>query len=462
MFGQEKYERFLKRYPHGGRFFERPHWSRRNFLELMGTGLTAAFLPRKGWGADLEVIERAAVTTQNRAKNVIYILFNGGMTHVDTFDLKVYNGVTPATFTPTMINGINWPAGLMPKLANHLPKMALVRSIRAWAAVHQLARRWQQIGRNPAAVLGDVAPHMGSVVALEKGGDRQPNQVFPTFLSVTNNVAGQGYFPATTAPFKVNAGATTLPNTTSSFGQTRFNQAYAQLHLLDDSLRISSPYSSRMEDLDDFYNQAKGLMYNPTVTQAFALSTADRARYGNTGFGNSCLLAKQILQSNQGTRFIQLDIGGWDMHSNIYAANSLPARMTDLDNGVSELFSDLEASGLLNDTLVVMMGEFGRTVGNINGSAGRDHHLQQFVVFAGAGIRGGRAIGSTDANGNAVAESGWSRGRTMRMEDVEATIYSALGIDWTTVRYDDPLKRGFEYVPFGKADVYGPINELWM
>ena len=121
------------------------------------------------------------------------------MTHVDTFDLKVYNGVTPATFNPTMIGGINWPVGLMPKLANHLPKMSIVRSIRAWAAVHQLARRWQQIGRNPAAVLGDVAPHIGSVVALEKGGDRQPNQVFPTFLSVTNNVSGQGYFPATTA-----------------------------------------------------------------------------------------------------------------------------------------------------------------------------------------------------------------------------------------------------------------------
>jgi hypothetical protein len=459
MFGQEKYERFLKRHPHEGRFFNRPHWTRRQFMELMGTGLTAAFLPQRNWASELEVIERSAVTTLNRAKNVIYVLFDGGMTHVDTFDLKVYNGVTPATFNPTMIDGINWPAGILPKLANHLPKMAIVRSIRAWAAVHQLARRWQQIGRNPAAVLGDVAPHIGSVVALEKGVERQPNQVFPSFLSVTTNVAGQGYFPATTAPFKVNAGATSLPNTTNSFGQARFEQNYAQLHLLDDNLRISSPYSSKMEDMDDFYAQGKGLMYNPAVTQAFTLSTADRARYGNTGFGNSCLLAKQILQANQGTRFIQLNIGGWDMHSNIYA--TLPARTTELDNGVSELLADLEATGLLNETLVVMMGEFGRTVGNINGQAGRDHHLQQFVVFAGAGVRGGRAIGATDATGGNVAESGWSRGRTIRMEDVEATIYSALGIDWTTVRYDDPLKRGFEYVPYGKADVYGPVNELW-
>jgi Protein of unknown function (DUF1501) len=459
MFGQEKYERFLKRHPHEGRFFNRPHWTRRQFMEVMGTGVTAAFLPQRNWAEDLEVIERSAVTTQNRARQVIYILFDGGMTHVDTFDLKVYDGVTPATFDPTMINGLNWPVGLLPKLANHLPKMTIVRSIRAWAALHQLARRWQQIGRNPAAVQGDVAPHIGSVVALEKAGHRQPDQVFPSFLSVTRNVAGQGYFPAITAPFKVNAGATSLSNTTNAFGRARFEQNYAQLHLLDDTLRISSPYSSKMRDMDDFYTQAKALMYNPAVTQAFTLSTADRARYGNTGFGNSCLLAKQILQADQGTRFIQLNIGGWDMHSGIYAA--LPGRAAELDNAVSELLVDLEATGLLNETLVVMMGEFGRTVGNVNGQAGRDHHLQQFVVFAGAGVRGGRAIGATDAIGGNVAESGWARGRTIRMEDVEATIYSALGIDWTTVRYDDPLKRGFEYVPYGKADVYGPINELW-
>ena len=454
----------------------RNFWDRREFLFRSGGGISglalAYLLDRHNLLAADDACAAAAVGVnpyapkpphfKPRAKNVIYILFNGGMTHVDTFDLKVYNGVTPATFNPTMIGGINWPVGLMPKLANHLPKMSIVRSIRAWAAVHQLARRWQQIGRNPAAVLGDVAPHIGSVVALEKGGDRQPNQVFPTFLSVTNNVSGQGYFPATTAPFKVNAGATSLPNTTSSFGQTRFEQAYSGLHLLDDGLRISSPFSTKMEDLDDFYAQAKGLMYNPAVTQAFTLSTTDRARYGNTGFGNSCLLAKQILQSNQGTRFIQLDIGGWDMHSGIYAANALPARTLELDNGVSELLADLEATGLLNETLVVMMGEFGRTVNNVNAAGGRDHHLQQFCVFAGAGTRGGRAVGSTDPTGNNVAESGWSRGRTIRMEDVEATIYSALGIDWTTVRYDDPLKRGFEYVPFGAADVYGPINELWI
>jgi hypothetical protein len=82
-------------------------------------------------------------------------------------------------------------------------------------------------------------------------------------------------------------------------------------------------------------------------------------------------------------------------------------------------------------------------------------------VFAGAGVKGGRAIGSTTADGGATADSGWSRSRDIVPEDVEATIYSAMGINWTTIRYDDPFGRGFEYVPFAKDDVYGPINELW-
>ena len=82
-------------------------------------------------------------------------------------------------------------------------------------------------------------------------------------------------------------------------------------------------------------------------------------------------------------------------------------------------------------------------------------------MFAGARVKGGRAIGSTDDTGASIADPGWSRDREVRPEDIEATIYSALGIDWTTVRHDDPLGRGFEYVPFSSQDLYGPVNELW-
>jgi uncharacterized protein (DUF1501 family) len=151
------------------------------------------------------------------------------------------------------------------------------------------------------------------------------------------------------------------------------------------------------------------------------------------------------------------------MHQNIYspAANSLAAMGKQLDDGVSALLADLKASGQLDSTLVVMMGEFGRTVGKITPAGGRDHYPQQSVIFAGAGVRGGRAVGSTDATGAISDDYGWSRGRDIKPEDIEATIYSAMGINWTTVRYDDPFGRGFEYVPFSGEDLYGPIDELW-
>ena len=132
-----------------------------------------------------------------------------------------------------------------------------------------------------------------------------------------------------------------------------------------------------------------------------------------------------------------------------------------LDDGLGALLADLKASGQLQETLIVVMGEFGRTTGPLTSAAGRDHFLQQFVLFAGGGVKGGRALGSTDATGSNTSEFGWSAARDVRPEDVEATIYSALGINWTNIRYDDPFGRGFEYVPFANDGLYKPIDELW-
>lgn len=203
------------------------------------------------------------------------------------------------------------------------------------------------------------------------------------------------------------------------------------------------------------------MMYNPVVDQAFQFTAAERVPYGTSGVGDSCLTAVKVLKANAGTRFIQITSGGWDDHVNIYGDNVLPARVRTLDAAVSQMLVDLKANGLLQDTLVVMLGEFGRTVGALSGAQGRDHYVQQFAFFAGAGIKGGRAIGSTNATGAATADFGWSRQRDVRPEDVEATIYSAMGIDYTSIRYDDPFGRGFEYVPYGQEDLYGPVKELW-
>jgi hypothetical protein len=353
----------------------------------------------------------------------------------------------------------------MPKIGAQLPNIAIVRSVQAWATGHSISQNWVQIGRNPSGVLGDIAPNIGSIVAVEKYPEALPNQVLPTFIGFNSQAGvGGGYLPATYGPMQLSPSASGIPDTSNVDGAARMNGRFQLLGQLDNSLRVNSPYGKALEDFADFDTSARALMYNPSVAGAFNYSTADSMRYGNTSFGNSCLLASQILSANLGTRYIQISLGGWDMHVGIYGANSKGGLYTlgkTFDDGVGAMLSDLQASGQLNQTLVVMMGEFGRTVGPLTSTAGRDHLQQQFVAFAGAGIAGGRAIGSTTADGSAIDDPGWSQGRFVKPEDVEATIYSAMGINWTNVRYDDPFGRGFEYVPSSEGFDFEPINELW-
>ncbi len=441
-------------------FWSRPGLSRRHFFRLVGTSLTGFYF------ADVfsppEVLANAAAVTRSTATHCIFILLAGAPSHVDTFDLKE-GPWTPAEFAPTSYGALRFPQGLMPKIAEQLGRIAIVRSMRAWALVHGLSQTWTQIGRNPTSVLGKVAPHMGAVVALEFAARRRPTDILPGFVSLNSGgtQAGAGYFPSVYAPFSVFPNPGGLANTRHPDGEARFNLRWELLHSLDDSLRKNSPLGRPPEDLDNFEAAARALMYNPAVEQVFQYTAAERARYGNNGFGDACLVARNLVEQDRGTRFVQITLGGWDNHSNIYQANSLPARCRQLDDGLGTLLFDLGTSGLLEHTLVVVVGEFGRTVGPLNGQQGRDHYFQQFALFAGAGVQGGRAIGSTDERGALTAEAGWSRQRDVKIEDVEATVYSTMGIDWTTIRYDDPFKRGFEYVPLSKYDVYGPINELW-
>jgi hypothetical protein len=458
---QSKFDKLIAKYPHPFKTFsEKPHLTRRNFLNLAGAGVTASWLASSLPATTL--VKSTPVDTLNTAKNVIFILLAGAPSHTDTFDLKVLNGTTPTTFNPTSINGVMFPTGLMPKLAALMDDLAIVRSMRAPALVHSLSQTWTQIGRNPAGVLGNVSPNVGSVVAIEKAADRTPNQVFPTFLALNSaGGVGSGYLPSSYAPFKITPSTGGLKNTTNADGESRFNQRWDFLHHLDDPLRVTAPDGQAMADFDDFYAAAKGMMYNPVVTKAFSFSPANSLLYGNTSFGNACLMAKQALAADQGTRYVEITLGGWDMHTNIYAANQLPTMTRTLDNGLSQLIADLKTEGLLDDTMIVMAGEFGRTIGKITSGLGRDHYPQQFAVFAGGGVKGGRAIGATDPQGAFTMDSGWSRQRDIKPEDIEATIYSAMGINWTSVRYDDPLGRGFYYVPSSDQDLYGPINELF-
>jgi hypothetical protein len=458
---QQQFDRLVARHPHRHDFFfERPHWNRRSFFRVLGAGVAGSFVERPALG---QVVRRQGATTIGRARNILMILLSGAPSHVDTFDYKQTPSSPANMLKPETIGGIEFPTGIMPKLAAQLPDLAIVRSARSWALQHNLGQAWVQIGRSPGAVLGDIAPNIGSIVAVEKEPERTPTQVFPAFLALNSDGAvGSGYMSAAYAPLRVVPATTGLPDTINPDGNARFDSKYAFLNRLDAGLRQNSPYGKALEDFDRFYREGRGLMGNPAVDRAFRFTADESARFGNTTFGNACLLASKVLAERLGTRYIQITLGGWDMHQNIYAQNVLPARTAELDNGLSALIAELKKSGAFDETLIVMMGEFGRTVGAITTTtAGRDHFLQQFVVFAGAGVKGGRAIGSTDPTGARTSEFGWSRDRDIRPEDVEATIYSALGIDHTSVRYDDPFNRGFYYVPESDKDIYAPINELW-
>ena len=465
MYNESAFRRFVAKNPHPHTpFFARPHSSRRDFFRVLGAGVTGTYIASNP--AHAQVVKGMNVQTKNTAKNVIFILLAGAPSHVDTFDLKMTDGITPAAFKPSDVKGVTWNTGVFPKLAEQAGDIAIARSVRAWAAQHTLSQTWVQIGRSPAAVLGDIAPNIGAIVSVEKRPERTASQIFPTFLALNSDGAiGAGYLPASYEPFKMAPNAAGLPNTTNPDGGARLDTKYALMQGLDSPLRVNSPYGDAMNDYGAFYQTARGLMYNAAVDKAFRFSTADSARYGNTTFGNSLLTAKQVLEANMGTRYVQVSLGGWDMHNNIYTTqqgqNSIFTMGKIVDDAVSTLIADLKSNGQLKETLIVMMGEFGRTVGPLSATMGRDHYLQQFVFFAGGGVKGGRAIGKTDPIGARTEEFGWSAERDIRVEDVEATIYSALGINWTNIRYDDPFGRGFEYVPFANEGLYKPIDELW-
>ena len=444
--------------PKGEPFWRLPHFTRRVFFRHLSTAVGGYFLlPSR----PMENIARAAASPIGTAKNCIFILLTGAPSHVDTFDLKE-GSWTPSYFNPTSYGDLRFPQGLMPKLADQLDSIAFLRSVRAPAIAHGLAQTWVQIGRNPVSGLSKIAPHIGSVVALELGPTSN-DHTLPPFISLNaSDGPGSGYFAPDTAPFYVNPNGGGLPNGTHPGGGQVFDRRYGLKLDIDSELEADPRLGPAAAEEFQVNLAARRLMYNDAVTQIFNFDTATRTAYGTSSFGNACITARNLLRAKNGARFVQISFGSWDHHTNIYAPNAnLQSMARQFDNGLGALIADLKSDGSLDSTLIVAMGEFGRTVGPLNVNNGRDHHPQQSVLFAGAQVRGKRAIGSTDPTGGKIADPGWSRQREIHPEDIEATIYSALGIDWTTVRHDDPLGRGFEYVPLSEQDIYGPVNELW-
>ncbi|MEW6736265.1 MAG: DUF1501 domain-containing protein [Acidobacteriota bacterium] len=442
-------------------------FSRRQFFQLAGLGLTGFFFTPVA--CPLEVFAQSSAELINTARYCIFIHLDGAPSHVDTFDLKE-GSWTPGDFQPTTFGRIRWPKGLLPRLAEQLSDISLVRSMSAWALEHSLAQRWSQIGRNPANVFSSVAPNIGAVVALEYESRRTESQKLPSFIALnTNNVAEQGYFAPRFAPFKVTTAPEGLPGAAHPEGEERFLRRFQLLNSLDQEIRTNKVLGKEADAMIAAYQQARGLMYESDILKLFQYAGRDLVNYGNNPFGNACLVARNLINANLGTHFIQINLGGWDNHSGIYGSTGIYESAGLLDTGLGQLITDLNAlpsktekgKTLLDETLIVAMGEFGRTVGQLNNFSGRDHYLQMAALLVGGGVRGGRVIGATDSLGARTVDPGWSRGVDIRPEDIFSTIYSAMGIDPNTIRTDDPLRQRFEYVPFARDGIYAPITELF-
>ncbi|MBK7931708.1 MAG: DUF1501 domain-containing protein [Bryobacterales bacterium] len=242
-----------------------------------------------------------------------------------------------------------------------------------------------------------------------------------------------------------------LPFVVEEKDKARFARRWELLNRMDTSRHALDDGSPQgMRQFESFGRAVHKMMTNPAISSVLELKDEERKTYGGTAFGDACLIARNMVAADAGARFLLVTQPGWDHHGTIYGKNGkggLYSTCADLDPAFAALVADLKRMKLLDSTLVVCMGEFGRTPGELTPLAGREHYADtMFAVFAGAGVKGGRLYGATDAEAAHITDFGWSANRPVYTEDVCATIYSALGIDWTKRITNTPSGRDFQYV----------------
>jgi len=388
---------------------------RRAFLQTVPA--VAAVGAAAGWKSRLAV---AADELRRRGKAVIVLYMRGAPSQFETFDPKPgtkYGGPTKAieTAAPDVRIAAGWE-----RVAAQMNDIAIIRSMTNGKegnhdrAVYQLHTGYLQSGtvRHPS---------LGSIAAAELGAD---DFDLPHFVNVghRSGVVGAGYLGMSYAPFSV-VEPTKLPNNIQLPPGTDA-QRFVRRHQLLSGLEAdfaAAGGAAAVEDHQLLYARAQRLVLSPRI-KAFDLaheSDAVRDRYGRTEFGQGCLLARRLIE--QGVTCVEVESPGWDTHDDNF--NRVRTLAGEVDPAFAALVADLKDRGLLETTLVVWMGEFGRTP-RINAKTGRDHHPLSFnVALAGCGVQGGRVVGATDAEGTQVAD------RPVTVPDLFRTFCQALEID---------------------------------
>jgi hypothetical protein len=417
---------------------------RRDFLRVgaltgLGLSLPALLATKEAFGKQ---------TKQDKDVNCILIWTLGGTSHHDTFDPKPDAPLSVRgdfKVIDTAVPGVKFTE-ILPRMARELKRFALLRSWNPRNGSHGVADAYAMSGQPFKANF--VYPTFGSVVSYQKGFKTK----LPPFVQLGANVdrtfggGTAGYLGIVHNPFEIladpNAGNFTARDITppARIDAQRQRRRRRMLSRIDGLQRQADLQPEAFASLDKHYRAALNLITAPQTKRAFRMELEDpklRDRYGRNRFGQSCLLARRLIEA--GVRFVTVSDGGWDTHADNF--NTLKQhRMPPVDQAVPELLADLDERGLLRRTLVVWLTDFGRTP-KINSANGRDHWAGAgFAILGGAGIPGGAVLGKTDEEGGQPTHNEYLS------EDIAATVYTKLGIplDLITKTPDDrPIRLNY-------------------
>ena len=405
--------------------------------------------------ADMLRLEANASPLQGvagRAKSVILLWLQGGLSHHDTFDMKpetteeIRGEFMPI---PTNLPGYH-VSELMPKLARCMDKMAVIRSMTHKEAAHQRGCMYMVEGRQPPKATGVEAsghPHLGSVVSHLLGN----RNGLPAYVSIpgndfTSRFVGTGFLPVSCASFKQTQ-VKSLSSAGTQMTPERLSHRVQLLRSLDTGIDTAR---QRFGDAwDQFSEQAIDIVTSGKAAAAFDINQEPqsvRDAYGANGknqIGDLCLRARRLVEA--GVRFVTVGRNSWDHHSNIFSL--IRGRLPRNDQAIAALLNDLSERGMLDDTLVILASEFGRTP-KVNKTAGRDHWPRVFsIALSGAGIGMGQVIGASDKIGSDPIDD------PVSPEELAATILHLVGINPQTTVYREgirPAKLVDEAKPFQK------------
>ena len=411
---------------------------RRGFLKTISAGSLAAGTLSFG-----DALALQAADLQKRHKSLIVLWMSGGPSQMETFDPKPHTETGGSTEAiETAVPGIR-VAEHWEKLAASMNDIALIRSLNNKEGNHQRATYQLHTSYLP---IGSVKhPSVGSSIAQQLG---RSSEDLPSVVTIGGRESGLtgGFLGVDFEPFLVNNPGKLPDNVSTVFGQPRFERRLDLLKKLE-AEQAARGGESVVQTHVGMYDKAAKLVLSPD-TKTFDLSSEPdsvTARYGDSAFGKGCLLARRLVEA--GVSCVEVRLNGWDTHEDVF--NKVGKLAKDADPACAALIADLKARGLLEDTLVVWMGEFGRTP-KINPRTGRDHFPKAFNGWlAGGGIKGGQVIGSTNDDGTTIKDNPVSAG------DLLASICHSLGVNHR-FEHMSPIGRPLRIVDKGE-----PIKALF-